>query len=67
VLCSIQYYTAIIPLDAENYFMNSVPIEFPWISITFINVIAFILLTLVLWLPVFFISRVSPVKAIKFN
>ena len=67
VLCSIQYYTAIIPLDAENYFMSSVPIEFPWISIIFINVIAFILLTLVLWLPVFFISRVSPVKAIKFN
>ena len=66
-LCSIQYYTAIIPLDAENYFMSSVPIEFPWISIIFINVIAFMLLTLVLWLPVFFISRVSPVKAIKFN
>ena len=67
ILCGIQYYTGVMPLDAENYFMDSVPIEFPWMSIGIINGIALIVLTLVLWLPVFFISRISPVKAIKFN
>lgn len=66
-LCAIQYYTEIIPLDAENYFMNAVPIEFPWVTIVAINMGALLILLAVLWLPIFFISRISPVKAIKFN
>ncbi len=66
-LCTVQYYTNIFPLDAENYFMNAVPIEFPWLIIILINIIGMVLLGLVLWLPILFISRVSPVKAIKFN
>jgi len=67
ILCSIQYYTGIVPLDAENYFMNSVPIEFPWLAIIIVNAIGLALLSIVLWAPVYFISRISPVRAIKFN
>jgi lipoprotein-releasing system permease protein len=66
-LCALQYYTGIIPLDAENYFMSSVPIAFPWIAIAAVNVGALCMFILILILPVRFISRVSPVKAIKFN
>ncbi len=66
-LCAIQYYTGVVPLDAENYFMNSVPIAFPWFAIGIVNGIAFALLVVVLWVPIYFISRINPVKAIKFN
>ena len=66
-LCTIQYYTGIVPLDAENYFMNAVPIAFPWVAIVAVNMLALITLTTILWIPIYFISRVSPVKAIKFN
>ena len=66
-LCAIQYHTGIVPLDAENYFMNSVPIEFPWLAIVIVNAIGLALLSITLWAPIYFISRVSPVKAIKFN
>lgn len=66
-LCALQYYTGIVPLDAENYFMNSVPIAFPWFAIICINIAALVTLTGILWIPIYFISRVSPVKAIKFN
>jgi len=66
-LCAIQYYTGIVPLDAENYFMNSVPIEFPWLAIVFVNIGALLSFIIILGAPVTFISRVTPVKAIKFN
>jgi lipoprotein-releasing system permease protein len=66
-LCAFQYLTGIVPLDAENYFMSSVPIAFPWFAIAIVNVIAFSLLVVVLWVPIYFISRINPVKAIKFN
>ena len=66
-LCALQYYTGIVPLDAENYFMNSVPIAFPWFAIAAVNIGAVFIFILILILPVRFISRVSPVKAIKFN
>ncbi len=66
-LCAIQYYTGIIPLDAENYFMSSVPIEFPWLAIALVNIGALLAFTVILGAPVRFISRVTPVKAIKFN
>ena len=66
-LCAIQYFTGIVPLDAENYFMNSVPIEFPWLGIVTVNAISLTILSIVLWAPIYFISRVTPVKAIKFN
>lgn len=66
-LCAIQYYTGIVPLDAENYFMSSVPIEFPWVAIILVNVGALLSFTVILGAPVRFISRVTPVKAIKFN
>ncbi|MGN6648116.1 MAG: ABC transporter permease [Cytophaga sp.] len=66
-LCALQYYTGIVPLDAENYFMNSVPIEFPWVAIILVNTAGLAILSLVLWAPIYFISRVSPVKSIKFN
>ena len=66
-LCALQYYTGIIPLDAENYFMSSIPIAFPWLAIAAVNIGALGMFILILILPVRFISRVSPVKAIKFN
>jgi lipoprotein-releasing system permease protein len=66
-LCALQYHTGIVPLDAENYFMNAVPIEFPWLAISLVNIGALLFFTIVLYVPVRFISRVTPVKAIKFN
>lgn len=66
-LCGLQYFTGIIPLDAENYFMSSVPIAFPWFAIAAVNIGALFIFIVILILPVRFISRVSPVKAIKFN
>ena len=65
--CALQYYFKLIPLDPENYYMSSVPIEWSWLTIVLLNLLIFVLISLVLVIPVFIISRISPIKAIKFN
>ncbi|HEY8399692.1 MAG TPA: FtsX-like permease family protein [Cytophagaceae bacterium] len=65
--CLLQYYFKIIPLDEENYYMSSVPIELDWMVIAGLNLMTFILITLVLTIPVMVVSRIHPIKAIKFS
>ncbi|MFL5727919.1 MAG: ABC transporter permease [Cytophagaceae bacterium] len=65
--CALQYYFKIIPLDPENYYMSSVPIEWNWLSVLLLNVLILVMISLVLVLPVVIISRISPIKSIKFN
>ncbi|SDJ95203.1 lipoprotein-releasing system permease protein [Catalinimonas alkaloidigena] len=66
-LCAVQYYFRIIPLDAENYFMSFVPIAWNWTIFLLLNLLLFTLTSLVLIIPTVIISRIDPVKAIRFD
>ncbi len=66
-VCAIQYYFRLIPLDPENYYMTYVPIEFNWPVIIGINILTFSVVTLVLLVPAYIISRMRPVRSIKFS
>lgn len=66
-LLALQYYFRILPLDSEIYFMSFVPVEFYWPFFILINVITFLIVTVVLLIPAYLISRMKPVKAIRFN
>ena len=63
----IQYYFKIIPLDATNYYMHHVPIEFDVMTLFWLNLMILALIGLTLLIPVSIISRVQPVKAIRFD
>jgi lipoprotein-releasing system permease protein len=65
--CTIQYYFKVIPLDPENYYMSSVPIDWNWTIILLMNLLTFTVISLVLLLPTFIITRVKPVTAIRFD
>ena len=65
--CYLQYRFQFIPLDAENYYMHTVPIEWNWLTIVILNALTFFLISIVLILPVVIISRIKPIQAIKFN
>ena len=52
-LCGLQYFTGIIPLDAENYFMSSVPIAFPWFAIAAVNIGALFIFIVILVFSLF--------------
>ena len=63
----IQYYFKVIPLNPETYYMDHVPIDWNWATTVGINVLTLIVVGVVLILPTALISRISPVKAIRFD
>lgn len=66
-ICLLQKYYKIIPLDAANYYMNTVPINLNWWVILLLNLATISLVVLVLIIPTFVITRIEPVKAIVFR
>ncbi len=65
--CAAQYYFELIPLDPVNYYMNTVPIEWDWSIIIGMNLLTLLVVAVVLLLPTAIISRVRPVKALRFD
>ena len=66
-LALMQYYFKLIPLDPNNYYMSYVPIEFNWLVIAGLNLLIFLIVSTVLFIPTLFISRIQPIKAIRFD
>lgn len=63
---AIQYYFQLIPLDKQNYYMDYVPIQWNWPLIVLLNLVVFIISLLIMLIPTMVISRIRPIKAIKF-
>lgn len=66
-LCALQKSTALIKLDPQNYYLDTVPIAFDWGFIVAVNIVMFILSALVLIVPSGLISRIHPTKAMRFE
>ena len=66
-LISIQYYFGIIKLNPENYYVNQAPVYLNWGYILLLNLGTIIICILVLLIPSYIITKISPVKAIKFE
>jgi len=67
LFCAIQYYFKIIPLDPENYYMDTVPISWNLGMIVLLNVVTLLLTMLAILIPAATVARIKPVKAIKFD
>ncbi|WP_242920468.1 ABC transporter permease [Pontibacter liquoris] len=65
--CAIQYYFKVIPLDPENYYMDTVPISWNFSMIVVLNLITLLLTMLAILIPAATVARIKPVKAIKFD
>lgn len=57
----------LIPLDPTNYYMSYVPIDWNWPVFILLNIGITLLTAMVLWIPVLVISRVDPIKSIRFD
>jgi lipoprotein-releasing system permease protein len=66
-VAALQYYFNLIPLDQENYYMSSVPILWDFKMILGLNLLVLIVVLISLFLPVWFIARMKPIKAIRFD
>ena len=65
LLCVIQYYFHIIPLDATSYYVSYVPISLDFDRIIFVNFTLCLVISISLLFPVWIISRISPIRSIK--
>ncbi len=63
----LQYYFEIIPLNAASYYVDTVPINIQPLDILLLNVGTLIITSLILIIPSFIITKIEPIKAIRFN
>lgn len=67
VLCWLQSNYGLLKLDKETYYIDTVPIRIEWWHAPALTLGTLIVSFLVLQLPAFIISRITPVKAIRFS
>jgi len=66
-LCYLQYQWKLIQLNPHDYYMSYVPIGWDWEVVILLNALVFTVVTLVLLLPTAIVSRINPIKAIRFD
>lgn len=66
-ICFLQDQFKIVTLDARNYYMSYVPISWHWDIVILLNLLVFVVVWMVLLIPVSAVSRISPIKAIRFD
>ena len=65
-LCFLQKHFNLIKLSQENYYVAVVPINFPLSFFLIINAGTLLICLLMLIVPTFIITKIAPVKAIRF-
>jgi lipoprotein-releasing system permease protein len=66
-LLLIQQYFGVITLNPENYYVNQAPVYLNWGYIVLLNLLTVTVCFLVLLIPSYIITKISPVKAIRFD
>jgi lipoprotein-releasing system permease protein len=63
----IQQYFQLIKLSPENYYMDFVPVELSLTSFLLLNLGTFIICLLMLIVPSWYISRIVPARALRYE
>lgn len=64
-LLFLQQRYHFMPLDADSYYIDYVPVQISWFSILLLNIGVLIVTYLVLILPSRFVSKISPVESMR--
>ena len=66
-LLLIQQYFGIIELNPENYYVNQAPVYINWFYVLLLNIVTILICLLVLLIPSYIITRISPIRAIRYD
>ena len=66
-LCAIQYFTHLLPLESTTYYVNYVPIAFPWGWWLLLNVGTIAVSLLIMLAPSAIVTRISPARVMHFE
>jgi len=64
-LLAMQYYTHIIKLDAEQYYLSEAPVSFPWLYMVLINVGVLLVCSISMLVPSLLVLKTKPAAALK--
>jgi lipoprotein-releasing system permease protein len=67
VICLVQQWFHLLPLDPANYYLDSVPMQVGPGWLVILNTVMFILSMLMMLIPSAVISRIVPSKSIRFE
>jgi lipoprotein-releasing system permease protein len=63
----IQKYFGVVKLDPENYYVNEAPVYLNFGYIMLLNFLTIAICFLVLLIPSYIITKISPIKAIRYD
>ncbi len=66
-ICWIQETYELVKLPAESYYLSVAPVELNFPTIIALNIGTFVLCLTMLVIPSYLVSRITPIKAIRFK
>jgi lipoprotein-releasing system permease protein len=66
-VCFLQWKFQIVKLNPHDYYMSYVPIGWHWDVVIVLNMLTFVVVTMVLLVPTMVIARINPIKSIRFD
>ena len=63
----VQKHFGIVKLNPENYYVNQAPVYIGVENILLINLLTVVICFLILLIPSYIITKISPIKAIRYN
>ena len=66
-LCLIQKHFGVLKLEESDYYLSVAPIEFSFWSILIMNILTVVVVLSTLIIPTYLITKITPVKALRFK
>jgi lipoprotein-releasing system permease protein len=66
-VCGLQHFFGILKLNPEVYYLHQVPVEISFLTVVLLNLGTLLVCLSALIIPSIVITRIRPIKAIKFN
>ena len=66
-ILAVQYFTGVLKLDAQTYYVSTVPLEFNWLFIVALNVATLLISVFMLVAPSYLISHIHPAKSMRYE
>jgi len=66
-LAAAQYFTHVLPLEASSYYVDYVPVAFPWLALVLLNLGVIFISVLILLAPSAIVTKISPAKVMHFD
>ncbi len=66
-ICFLQSKFKFIRLNEADYYLSYAPIEVNWFTVLMLNLLTLAIILIALLIPSYLVTRISPVKAIRFK